>query len=285
MTSLPTIIIEEKVILQINYQYELKSIINSSNPNLDIPQCFLLLGQKSTSDEITVKACVEFPLLHSQQSNERIQSSMVKCDEDALIRRIELQKTTNPDLIPTGLLLIDMNHNNYEYLIKDIIKLESLKFMSKVLFHYEPKTSTDDLELNCYKITTNVITDQLTLTLIDFELKLSKIPMEMVDRSKPEIPVSSMIDDPIDFYAFEKEQRDHDKFIKKLLNEIDRILNYLQCGGTNPVILRKISLLLSTLKKAPTNDIEDAISKIENEINIVRIACEQWEVGNKISKK
>lgn len=66
---------------------------------------------------------------------------------------------------------------------------------------------------------------------------------------------------------------------------MSRVISYLGNASSveqplNAAILNRAAIITHLLNRNPTNDIETAISNMENEIRLLQTTLEQWEIVN-----
>ena len=62
------------------------------------------------------------------------------------------------------------------------------------------------------------------------------------------------------------------------------MIRYCEREYVTDQVLRKLSLLVSLLKKEPTTDIEQALLDKELELEALQVICNQWESAQVIDK-
>ncbi|QLQ80173.1 hypothetical protein HG537_0D01740 [Torulaspora globosa] len=246
MVDIPTVLLDQLAFIEANYQYEL--IAQSGRP----PQCLLLLGHKSTDNNFVLSRCVNISL-----SLKSVAASCASFEYDInqVNKRIELAECTNPGLKPLGIMVLNETLYDYSSTLKRLItQVEGLRY----LFTYDPHQESS---LNCYSV--ELDSHQLILNRVHYELRNSGTN---VDLGFGRVGHDEAVNEQ--------------EFTTKLAGKIDRIIQYLRnSNDIDPKLLRSVSLLVSQLKRQPTDDIEEEILNKESEISAFRTACEQWEIG------
>ena len=273
--------IHEKVLLAVNSSYEFKCFNEGIEEAMRLPQMFFILGKESEENTIELHSTIEIPfnLIPNKINSGSINSDSFYLDIGCIKTRIELSNTVHPDLFPYAVLVTNDEYYDYNNAIQDILKESNLEFNIKWIFNYELNPDQSDLKLNCFYIRMDESNP------LNFTFKKIGYQMEHIDinlnAKKTELNAisSSGVPDENDYIkSYNETQSEYSNFSKNLIDEIDQIILYLEKGNPDPYILRKISILVSQLKKKPTSDIEEAIFNKESEINIINIACKQWEM-------
>ncbi|QLL34254.1 hypothetical protein HG536_0G01130 [Torulaspora globosa] len=246
MVDIPTVVLDRLAFIEANYQYELIAL--SGRP----PQCLLLLGHESPDKNCLLSRCVNIPL-----SLKPVAASCTSFEYDInqVNRRIELTECTNPGLKPLGIMVL--NETLYDYsptLQRLMTQVDGLRY----LFTYDP---LQESSLSCHSV--ELDSHRLTLNRVHHELRDSSSNMDLGFRE-----------------AAQDEAASEQEFTIKLAGKINRIIQYLRhSNDIDPKVLRSVSLLVSQLRRHPTDDIEEEIMNKESEISAFRTACEQWEIG------
>lgn len=251
MVDIPTVLLDRLAFIETNYQYEL--IAQSGRP----PQCLLLLGLESSDKNILLSRCINIPLSLKQVG---ASSASFEYDTDQVNRRIELTECTNPGLKPLGIMVLNETLYDYSLTLERLMtQVQGLRY----LFTYDPHQASS---LNCHSM--KLDSHRLTLNRVHYELRDSS---SNVDLGFPA--------------AAHDETVSEQEFTTKLADKINRIIQYLQhSNDVDAKLLRSVSLLVSQLKRRPTDDIEEEILNKESEIAAFRTACEQWEIGTGLLK-
>ncbi|CCD23181.1 Csi1p NDAI_0B01470 [Naumovozyma dairenensis CBS 421] len=298
--------LESHVLMDINYSYNLESLTNSTKQ----PGCHLLLGQ-----EIATPACEEITIHVTRSVEVPLQLGVddpyhFKIDIEQVQQRLNLINKIYDNVVVVGLMILNVEFYNYSNVIEELKSQPSLQ-SAKVIFHYEPtiknikvdhhqRNAVDaELILNCYLFDTgdrigyilkqNVIDIVPSDIVVNNGIGISNYTFASSSSSRNKNPQATTLQDNDE----EENNRDEIK-LRKLIKMIDNMIHYLEMFENgeyiikekkgikiNDKILRRISILISDLQKSPTKDIEDEIMNKENEIRIIQIACEQWEMLNK----
>ncbi|CCH62550.1 hypothetical protein TBLA_0H02660 [Henningerozyma blattae CBS 6284] len=311
--------VHSRAILEVNYQY---AEVSSQYNQALTPQCYLLLGENINIDtencpidesdtdktaEVFLSDSIHLPLLSYLNERENILNFSV--NKEQIFKRLELFKVTHQSLQPMALLLLNKNIFNYDSLILQLLEI----FPSKLqwLFDYSPSIENMALKekLKCWKIAADFNLKNYYFDIIDIPIEFSLTSNANLNsnsnsssstiiarKSCSIIPARSIsMDNNMNSQnnhnssssSFVDEEREVNQDLKKIINEIDRMLNYLrnldnglhsQYNKTSEIITRKISIVISQLRKGPTNDIQKEIGISEKEIYIFKKACEQWEL-------
>ena len=286
------------MLAEVNYKYELKCFINGYD---NVAQCFLLLGAVGTT--ITISKCIEIPIAVNGPNN----FAFVP-DIELFRRRLTLVKQViSKDIVAVGILLINSKIFQYDELIQSIFVSNCLELnnLAQVLFHYEPLKVTNNftehnLSLECY-------TKEHDGTTLKFQRKIFDIIMDdRIDISMESLKHGNndrdgSLQDPVpksikqlsgtDYspYAtqeFNRINENENQLVSRLIKRIETIISFLKKDSQIPqsynsnreLILRKVSILVSRLELGGTDDIENEVMNKENEIKLLQIACNQWEM-------
>lgn len=268
------------VLLEVNY-HQVESLEERREV---IPQCFLLLGNKKDEQNVLLEKVVYAPVIGTRDD-------ILTFDEQQIIRRVELITTTFPKVIPYAILLINPHSFNYKKVYTKLVQLypESILW----IFGYNPNINkTVRLNLRCWQIISTIKNDNDIDNSIKFNMQ--ECNYEIVD-----LPISIKSDNTnncnlltnnnIGFQSQEDinslsngNDNSYDdgmqNDVKNLVNEIDKIIRYLQKDGPIPdKILRKVSLLMNSVQKPATNDINEQIRLSEERLSALKMICQQWE--------
>lgn len=290
--------IESYVLSEINYKYELKCSIYGYD---NVAQCFLLLGMVDTT--ITINKCVEIPIAVNGPNNFEFVP-----DIELFQKRLMLVKQVIPDdVVPVGMLLINSKIFQYDELIQSIFVSNCLELTTspQVLFHYDPLQITNNftehnLSLECYtkgndgttvnlqrKIFDIIMDNKIDISTESVKLNNDGGDISLQDSLPSTIRQPSNADySPLAIQEFNQINENENQLISRLIKRIETIIAFLKIDSTNPqvynsnreLILRKVSILVSRLELGGTNDIQNEIMNKENEIKLIQIACNQWEM-------
>lgn len=254
MNHIPSVTLNRLALIDANYQYESTSDQSSDRPS----QCLLLFGIQTESDMIVIERCMNVPL--TLNFAEDLHANF-EYDSDQIDARIKLLNVTNPQLSAIGVMIF--NDRFYDY-TKVVRKVKADKDSIMCLFTYEPQKSHDEEQkLYCYWIESA----PMKLTRIDFHLQNSNIRLEK------EVKCTEPL-------TWQQQLTGEKEITTKLIVRLERMIRYLESPHNKDAkILRSISMLVTQLKRHPTEDIEEEIMNKESEINALNIACEQWEIG------
>ncbi|KAG0668192.1 hypothetical protein C6P45_004939 [Maudiozyma exigua] len=290
--------IESSVLSEVNYKYELKCSIDGYD---NVAQCFLLLGAVDTT--ITINKCIEIPIAVNGPNH----FAFVP-DIELFQRRLTLVKQViSKDIVPVGIILINSKIFQYDELIQSIFVSNCLELsnLAHILFHYEPLKITNNftehnLSLECY-------TKKHDGTTLKFQRKIFDIVMDdRIDISTESLkrgnndrdatlqdPVPKSIKQlsgtdysPCATQEFNRINDNENQLVSRLIKRIEIIISFLKKDSKIPqsynsnheLILRKVSILVSRLGLGGTDDIENEVMNKENEIKLLQIACNQWEM-------
>lgn len=290
--------IESCVLSEINYRYELKCSINEYD---NVAQCFLLLGMVNTT--ITINKCIDIPITVNGPNNFEFVP-----DIELFQKRLMLVKQViSNEVIPVGILLVNSKIFHYDELIQSIFASNCLNLANavEVLFYYEPlkinnNFTEHNLSLECYTRDDNSTT-------LDLQRKIFDIIMDnRIDISTESLKCSNDNGDnnlegntpnsirqlsgtdysPFAIKEFNQINENENQLVSRLIKRIETIIQFLKMNpinfqsynGNRELILRKVSLLVSRLELGGTDDIQKEIMNKENEIKLLQIACNQWEM-------
>lgn len=271
------VLLNSNIILEANFHYEKLTMVNGLY-NGKQPMLFLLLGTingdgvASASESLSVVLNVDSRTGH------------FSFDKEQLATRIELMKVTHKQDELIGFLTINSKYYNYEETIRMILIDFMPQFVgSAIIFSYTPNESssenktqqknTSHLDLSCQLIENyNIDTCDLK-----FQIEYNNIEIPVVSGSQSELELDEMpLQDEINYY------HDRKKHIKQ---ELSRVISYLGNASSveqplDAAILNRAAIITHLLNRNPTNDIETAISNMENEIRLLQTTLEQWEIVN-----
>ena len=311
----PSVVLDSLTISEINYQYELESVTRSSKR---IKQCYVLLGtviNTTEAETVTVKGCIRVPL---KADDTVVDVELLKKRYD-LAKIVDPDNSTLLGLLVIFAGHFDYSSvvNGLINCLLPATFHEKL-YRPCLLFHYEPYTringdeddfqdtaqeaSEEGLQLFCYIADHQTIQDysriNFTITSDPSNIVIREGQITGFTDSKPGITEGEAnIDNESSYPPLESivSSRNvaRNKLRGKLNSRISQMLRFLKndnyftttvdkdIGERRDVILRRISMLVSRLEKGPTSDIEVEIARTENELKVLEIACEQWEISNK----
>lgn len=271
------VLLNSNIILEANFHYEKLTMVNGLY-NGKQPMLFLLLGK--INDDGVASASEVLSVVLNVDSR----TGHFSFDKEQLATRIELMKVTHKQDELIGFLTINSKYYNYEETIRMILIDFMPQFVgSAIIFSYTPNESssenktqqknTSHLDLSCQLIENyNIDTCDLK-----FQIEYNNIEIPVVSGSKSELELDEMpLQDEINYY------HDRKKHIKQ---ELSRVISYLGNVSSveqplNAAILNRAAIITHLLNRNPTNDIETAISNMENEIRLLQTTLEQWEIVN-----
>ncbi|KAH7600310.1 hypothetical protein J7293_04996 [Nakaseomyces glabratus] len=271
------VLLNSNIILEANFHYEKLTMVNGLY-NGKQPMLFLLLG--TINDDGVASASEALSVVLNVDSR----TGHFSFDKEQLATRIELMKVTHKQVELIGFLTINSKYYNYEETIRMILIDFMPQFVgSAIIFSYTPNESssenktqqknTSHLDLSCQLIENyNIDTCDLK-----FQIEYNNIEIPVVSGSKSELELDEMpLQDEINYY------HDRKKHIKQ---ELSRVISYLGNASSveqplNAAILNRAAIITHLLNRNPTNDIETAISNMENEIRLLQTTLEQWEIVN-----
>ncbi|QHS75304.1 Csi1p [Saccharomyces paradoxus] len=266
---------------------------------------FLLVGCKQDQDdkiyvptnanEAELQWYIEKVIRIPMQRNDQI-------NQESLKKRINLTKVTQKDICILGILDLyqleqDENINN-EVTKKVLLQLAplALKYLIKYNVLHRHASSQEVIDcLKGYKIEDEV---QLGEEII-FDFLQDKVQIEDVnDRYQIITPNNALHPDFDEFQLIDMKDKEiniqkyNNNAIRKLLEKINRMIMFLKdydandksFSATRDVILRKISMLVTQLKRGGTNDMNYLLDNKINEIKLLEISCKQWEISNMLKK-
>ncbi|CCF55658.1 hypothetical protein KAFR_0A02200 [Kazachstania africana CBS 2517] len=238
---------DSNVMYSVNYEYE--NDLNSLSESELVPQCYLLLGQVQNGKDITISRNIKIPITLEAVTSE------FGFDDKNLEMKIELIRVTEPNLDVIGLLLVNPKVFDYDSIMHRLME------RIVILFRYEA-----DNKLECY---VKMIND---FKLVDFQYKFNSVQVMNSKEDKKGGNIST-------YEKHQLEETNYRNVVEKLIIRINTTLNYLQKSEEpNDLILRKISMIISGLKRPVTEDIEKEIINHENEIKLLEIVLNQWEM-------
>lgn len=271
------VLLNSNIILEANFHYEKLTMVNGLY-NGKQPMLFLLLG--TINDDGVASASEVLSVVLNVDSR----TGHFSFDKEQLATRIELMKVTHKQDELIGFLTTNSKYYNYEETIRMILIDFMPQFVgSAIIFSYTPNESssenktqqknTNHLDLSCQLIENyNIDTCDLK-----FQIEYNNIEIPVVSGSKSELELDEMpLQDEINYY------HDRKKHIKQ---ELSRVISYLGNASSveqplNAAILNRAAIITHLLNRNPTNDIETAISNMENEIRLLQTTLEQWEIVN-----
>lgn len=233
------------VIIDVNHNFEMQ--VNKSG-STTIPLCYLLFARCSEDSAEIVKG-VPIPIEYDNGN------ASLTCNSLTLQTRIRLIQTTTPDLSPYGVLLVNHDLNDYHEFLIGLRRDLAIEYY----FTYSP--SVQKLQLRCY-------CDELLERQVAYQIVKNDAVTLAVSNAAIRTEAQQQRDD------WSNEQV---RISKHLIQEIDKVVSYLQSDHVTDEILRKVSLLVSELKKPVTEDIKQELLSKEIELQSLRLLCEQWE--------
>lgn len=273
------------VILDVNFQYE-KLCITKDYQSSKHAMLFLLLGNVVQNKVFRIQKPISVVLTSDLRTGRFI------IDKEQVSRRLELCKTTNPEFDILGVMVINEKLFDYSEVIRMLLIDYNQKFSGKaLLFSY---TTSDDMSIESRKRIFQDSYNKLNLKcsiIEDYNLNL--IPIEFkINSTDVSIPIhaDSSKSNELDQITVTEEIEYFDAKKSALKKEVTRIIEYLKRESTvddplNPMILNKIAIIVHILEGGPTEDIQESIQKMENEIRLIQLSLEQWEIVNLKSKK
>lgn len=294
-------IVESVVLLEINYSYELeliklqnlelnKNIHSDNNNNIEhlnnsnkCSQYHILMGFRKDNQIHIIKSVY----ISDYHKDKVALSNSIK----QKVELLQVVKHHNEEIKPLALLIVNPNANYNSELVGTILN----EFQIKYKFEYEPSTGgatnmsqkyiDTELHLKCYcwdqkwYLTDFEINDRnidLTPASLDMDEHGNDIPETNHPYTRFDKDINLM-----DHGMFNEELKEQNEFVKRLINRIDQMIDYLeQNPSPNEKILIRINLLIQRLQSASTEDIDAELTSIENEIEIFQTICNQWEVIN-----
>lgn len=246
------------VLIEANYQYEMLT----HEDNIRHPQCFLLFGLQSDRGTTLLSRSIVIPLsLNFEDDTE----GNFQYDSMQVSKRIELVTDTNPHLKPCGIMVVNDRFYDYTNIVEQLTQ-EQIDI--RYLFSYEPHIDSET-EFELYAFLIQREGDGIELKRVGYELE------------NTQIAIKSQVDDEdaIDLLSGKRRDEEETQFAQRLIEELDRFIQYLEVPeNNNSEILRHISMLVAQLRRDATKDIEEELMNKECEINVLKIACEQWEM-------
>ncbi|CAB4256910.1 similar to Saccharomyces cerevisiae YMR025W CSI1 Subunit of the Cop9 signalosome, which is required for deneddylation, or removal of the ubiquitin-like protein Rub1p from Cdc53p (cullin) [Maudiozyma barnettii] len=286
--------IHSTILNEINYKYELQCSIQGQQ---NVAQCYLLLGNKNETS--VVRKCLQIPMSINESHNFEF-----LIDIQSFHKRYHLiRQVQSNDIVPLGIFLVNSKIFHYDEIIESTFVLNDLglELPLDILFRYEPMQITNDINcsLECYQRDNESIA-------INFQRRIFEIIMDtqieisndVMHKRIDEDTNNGIITDSIRTYhnidysmsafqEFNNINENEDKLVTDLIKRVDSIISFLSQTRYNPhiynenyeLLLRKVSILVSKLELEPTSDIENEILNKENEIKLLQIACNQWEMA------
>lgn len=253
--SIDSVRLNHLLLLEVNYQYECQSREEAQRP----PLCLLLLGHVLDGPETyEILRGIAVPLtLHIQ----RTQDGVFQYDKAQVEKRVRLAREVDSKLQLCGIMVVNDQIYDYKSLVEKFV--HDFGPTAKYLFAYEPDLDTEiEQKLNGFRLSPSK-------SRIGYRLDHGTIPIIKEE--------SHIVAPPSDRRLMEQEAT----FERRVKAEVDRMIRYLDTFHPSDEVLRKISMLVCHLRRGATKDIEEVIMNKEGEINALRIACEQWEMGIK----
>ncbi|CAL9735972.1 cop9 signalosome-interactor 1 [Monosporozyma servazzii] len=270
-------IIDLVALWEVNYNYELEHVKSletyySKNAN-GLFQIYLLMGVEQ-NDEIRLVKSIHIPKGNNLN------------DIESINRKVELLHVVNQGEMgfkPLSLLVVNPNLNDDQTLFEKLREM----YQIQLKFEYEPCTINNnicmdtELRLKCY------YWDQRWFQ-TDFKVKDEPIDvMDLQNSGSPTNKTYNQLEEnansvhSINYESFNAESMKQEELINRIIKRIDYMTDYLNhCPTPKEDILIKISLLIKRLQKSSTSDIDTELMSIENEIKMLQITCNQWEIIN-----
>lgn len=262
---------------EVNYHYEVEHVKSlesyQTKSGNGLFQIYLLMGVEQNDETRLVKS------IHIPKGNNWN-------DIESINRKIELLQVVNQgelEFKPLSLLIVNPKLNN------DPTIFEKLREMYRIQWklEYEPCKINDnacldtELKLKCYQWDHRWLQTDFKIKdeLVDvMDLQNSSAPTNTTHNQQEDNPHSVH---SINYESFNEESMKQEELMKRIVKRIDNMVDYLnRCPTPNEEILVQISLLLKRLQKSSTCDIDTELMTIENEIKLLQITCNQWEIIN-----
>ncbi|SMN21767.1 similar to Saccharomyces cerevisiae YMR025W CSI1 Subunit of the Cop9 signalosome [Maudiozyma saulgeensis] len=294
MIDIFTIGIHSTIISEINYKYELQC---STKGQQNMAQCYLLLGNQNGNT--TVSKCLQIPIMMNESNNFEFEIDIELFHE----RYNLIKQVQSNDIIPLGILLVNSKIFHYDEIIESTIVLNHLGLPSplNILFRYEPIqiTNGNSSSLECYQRDNDSLEMNFQRRIFEIIMDTKiEISNDVINRGMEEDPNKTITSNSMNnhhhnnnysisaFQEFNDINENEDKLVTELLRRVNSIISFLSQERIHPLIynenyellLRKTSILVSQLELSPTSDIENEILNKENEIKLLQIACNQWEM-------
>lgn len=299
------LLVDSVVLLEVNYGYEsslakssqLSRISNVEDP---ISQYYLLMGSCRGNDSI-ITECIPV----AQVNDKGLQSVQ---------KRIELLLSVNDEkgFKPLAFLIVNSNGIQDNNRLCEVLRTT---YNMGIKLEYDPCRISngsvpnssvcgdnvvcmeEELKLKCYRWEDGWFQTDFQIRNETVELVVSStstengrngsIPMNVNECNEPNNNNQTHLEERTDgihlinYETFTEETKNQEALIRRLMKRLDSMINYLTKNETcNEEILIKISLLIKRLEKPSTNDINIELMSIENEIKLLQIICNQWEIIN-----
>ncbi|KAL3233742.1 Cop9 signalosome-interactor 1 [Nakaseomyces bracarensis] len=278
------ILIDSTVILDVNFQYEKLCLVKDFHSSRNA-MLFLLLGTV-IQDKILK---IQYPLSVVLTGDPRTGRFII--DKEQVNKRLELINTIHPEYEILGVLVINEKLFDYSEVIRMLlIDYNQNLCGTTVLFSYATGDDfKDDTRSKIYQETHNQLNLKCNI-IVNYNLDLQPIDFEIItfDVSIPS-NANNAKSNELDNISVNEEIEYFDTKWAAIKSEVTRIISFLQTRSTvekplNPVILNKIAVIVHILRKGPTDDIEESMQKMENDIRLIQLSLEQWEIVNMKSK-
>lgn len=217
------IIIEDVILLEVNYQVEWQQQLHSDS---DVIQ-FLLLGYNTDSNmQYHMRKCCLIP------------KTLNKLEE-----RVKLLQEVDNSLVPCAILQV--SHSG--------VLQENVMFL---------------------EVCNKILKDPICITYQPSKEGKLKLQVQLNGKT-----VLYRINS-IGIRSIEREGDTNNDTIHELLFRVDHILQYLARNDSNDYILRKLQILICSLQRDETQDINDLIQREEMELISLRTVINQWEILN-----
>lgn len=298
------VIIESVVLLEINYTYELELVKlqnqesskdihgknNKSNNNVEsltnsdnFSQYHILMGSKEDNQIHIIKS-----VYVSNHARDKMALSISTREK---VELLQVVKHHDEEIEPLAIFITNpsIDYNS------DLVGILLNEFQIKYKFEYElnkggateisQKNIDKELHLKCYCWDQKWYRTGFEIN--DRNIDLTPAPIDMDEHGNNILgsnPRYTRFDRDIDLTdpeVFDEESKEQNEFIKRLINRIDQIIDYLgQSQSPSEEILIKVNLLILRLQNVNTQDIDTELASIENEIEILQTICNQWEIIN-----
>lgn len=295
------VIIESVVLLEINYNYELelvklqklkanKNINRNDNNNVkylnnvnNCSQYHILMGSME-DDQIHIIKSVYI-------SNYLTDTVALSNSIRQKVELLQVLKRQEEEVKPLALLIVNSNVNYNSELVNIILDTFQIKYK----FEYEPsirgaidmaqKYADNELHLKCYYWDYRWYLTEFEINDRNIDLIPASLDMDKHRNSNPRVNYQYTRSDRdinlTDYEVFNKETKEQTEFIKRLINRIDQMIDYLEeSPSPSEDILIRINLLIQRLQNVNTENIDIELTLIENEIDIFQTICNQWEIIN-----
>ncbi|KAG0665974.1 hypothetical protein C6P44_004141 [Monosporozyma unispora] len=276
------LVLDSVCLLEVNYNYELEQVkslqsFNNKSPN-GIFQIYLLMGMEQNIQTRLLKS-IHIP--NRKSSNDILQST------DRKIELLQVGSQSGLEFKPLSLLVVNPKLNRDQTLLQQLRET----YQTPLKFEYEPCIIDDnlcsdkELKLKCFQWNNkwlqtdfNIKDEFIELTVTPSDVNYNGDHPSTIHNQQEE---RANIPHPINYESFNEESMKQEELMKRIMKRIDNMMEYLNATPTpNDEILIKISLLIKKLKKSSTNDVDTELMSIENEIKLLQIICNQWEIIN-----